>query len=164
MGVDINCLRQFIDYNPETGLFVRHTLCKADHESSLGPITSIDSGGYIIFSVLGTSYLAHRLAFAFTGLEIPELVDHKNRIRSDNTWLNLRAADKFINAQNRSKPSNNRSGCPGVIYDITRSKYRTYVRFNGKSYTAGRFASFDDAVVAITELKLKLSKAVLCQL
>ncbi len=156
MGVDINLIREYIDYNPESGLFSRIKLTVNDSVSDLGVITGLDNGGYIIFSVLGKSYLAHRLAFLFMGEDIPILVDHKNRIRSDNRWTNIRVADRFINAQNRGTPKNNVSGHPGVIFDKHRNKFRTYVRFNGKSYTAGRFAEFNNAVKALEDLKLNL--------
>ena len=156
MGVDIDLIRLYISYDPESGLFSRIKLAKNDSVSELGPITSLDNGGYVIFSVLGVSYLAHRLAFLFMGEDIPKLVDHKNRVRSDNRWCNLRPANKFVNAQNRSRPSNNVSGHQGVIFDKNRKKFRTYVRVNGKSYTAGSFTYFNDAVEAIEDLKSKL--------
>ena len=153
---NLNLLRQFISYDPESGHFTRHTRCRADNESALGVLTNKDSGGYVIFSVLGSSYLAHRLAFTFMGFDTPEFVDHINGIRHDNRWCNLRPANKFVNAQNRSRPSNNVSGHKGVIFDKNREKFRTYVRVNGKSYTAGRFTYFNDAVEAIEDLKSKL--------
>lgn len=157
MGINLHLIKQYIDYSPDSGIFSRIKLDKKDSVSSLGPIFGLDNGGYIIFSVLGQSYLAHRLAFLFMGEKIPELVDHKNRVRSDNRWVNLRAADKFINAQNRSMQKNNISGCPGVIFDKHRNKFRTYVRFNGRSYTAGRFVEFIDAVKALENLKSNLA-------
>jgi hypothetical protein len=156
--IDVTFLSRFISYDPSTGLFTRHTLCKADNNSSIGPLINKDSGGYIIFSVLGISYLAHRLAFPFMGLDMPDIVDHINRIRHDNRWVNLRSANKFTNAQNRGLGKNNRSGHPGVIYDKCRDKYRTYCRINGRQYTAGRFDIFDDAVTAIDELKTRILK------
>ena len=156
MCVDIDLIRLYISYDPESGLFSRIKLAKNDSVSELGPITSLDNGGYVIFSVLGVSYLAHRLAFLFMGEDIPKLVDHKNRVRSDNRWVNLQAADKFINAQNRGLQKNNVSGCAGIIYDKHRRKFRTYTRFNGKSYTAGRFEEFDEAVKALEDLKSNL--------
>ena len=159
MGVvNLDLLKQFISYDPISGVFTRHTLCNADRNSNLGPLVNTDSGGYVIFSVLGESYLAHRLAFAFMGLEIPEMVDHINRVRDDNRWVNLRPCSKSINAQNRSKHINNKSGCEGVIFDKIRGRFRTYIRFNGKNYTAGRFTSFEDAVKARNALKDSLMK------
>lgn len=159
MGVvNFELLKRFISYDPISGIFTRHTLCNADRNYILGQLINTDSGGYIIFSVLGESYLAHRLAFVFMGLEMPEIVDHINRVRDDNRWKNLRPCDRFVNAQNRSKPANNQSGCEGVIFDKIRGKFRTYIRFNGERYTAGRFTSFEDAVNAKNKLKDSLMK------
>lgn len=49
----------------------------------------------------------------------------------------------------RGKPTkSNKSGVVGVNWDKSRGKWQASIRFKGRRYNLGRFASFDDAVKA----------------
>lgn len=77
-----------LDYSPETGDF-RWKVDKPPRAKA-GNIAGHDNGrGYIIISINGSRYYAHRLAFIWMGENLPEEVDHKNHCRWDNRWENL---------------------------------------------------------------------------
>ena len=101
-------LLEDFEYNPITGLFVRKT-SKGKWKS--GEIAGgIDVHGYVKIRVKNSKYAAHRLAFLYMTGEVPNMIDHINRIKSDNRWENLRACDASENAANRSVHSNNSLG------------------------------------------------------
>ena len=85
-----------IAYNPDTGLFV---YTKETRSYNIGDSPSCIANGYLLISVNGFAEYAHRVAYYIMTGQIPELVDHKDRVRLNNKWENLRIADKFINAQ-----------------------------------------------------------------
>lgn len=100
-------LRKILHYDPETGEFVwlvdrlsagrvlahagdRAGYCRADGRYEIG--------------IGGISYFAHRLAFLWVTGDWPaEELDHKNRIKGDNRWCNLREATRTQNLTNRTK-------------------------------------------------------------
>lgn len=87
-------LKSLINYNPVTGEFSRAGYAKC------GTLTY---QGYLAIQVAGKRYYAHRLAwFYMTGKWPEDEIDHKNRIRNDNRWENLREADRYLQSTNRS--------------------------------------------------------------
>lgn len=63
-----------------------------------------DKDGYIAVSFEGSKYFAHRLAFVLkTGLWPAKYVDHIDRCRGNNAWINLRDVSAKVNAQNKAK-------------------------------------------------------------
>lgn len=73
-------------------------------------ITTIDNvDGYIVltltFNGKRKTYYAHRVIWKYMTGETPDTVDHKNRKRTDNRWVNLRNTTPKGNAQNNT-PAN----------------------------------------------------------
>lgn len=90
------------------------------------------------------AYAAHRLAYLYmTGAFPPEQVDHKNLIKSDNRWDNLRLATGSQNAANRPVRSQSKSGVKGV-WNV-RDKFVSVININGKQKYLGTFTSEDEA-------------------
>lgn len=119
------------------------------------------SGGYVIIKVDGQGYLAHRLAwFYMLGHWPTPDTDHKNRIRTDNRWKNLREGTRSFNLQNQGKPkSHNRLGVLGVIKTDEKwrkSKYKAVIGLNGKNIYLGRFLTPELAHAAYVKAKRKL--------
>jgi len=104
----------------------------------------VDLGSSPRFSVK-----VHRLmAAVFLSASSKDLVDHKNRNRSDNRLENLRLADAKGNARNRSTPANNTSGFKGVCWYPRYSKWVAQITLNGKRTCLGYFHSKSDAAKA----------------
>lgn len=104
MNLDLTAteLRSMVDYCPETGLFLwkqgPSRKCKAGD-----PIKgSLQPHGYIKIGLGFKRYYAHRLAWLYMVGRWPEdRIDHKNGVRSDNRFANLREATHPQNMINR---------------------------------------------------------------
>jgi phosphoribosyl-ATP pyrophosphohydrolase len=108
----VDRLREVLDYNPETGVFVNRKLgrpvgCRSKHL------------GYWIVTVTGHGqFYAHRLAWLYVHGEWPKFIDHINLDKMDNRLCNLRNVEQRINNQNkRDANKNNIAGFLGVSYD-----------------------------------------------
>lgn len=130
-----------LQYNSDTGVFSWVT----------GRVCGYIMDGYLVISVAGTQYRAHRLAFLIMTGSIPAYVDHINRCRSDNRWCNLRVATKAENCRNASKRKDNTSGIKGVSWNKEKSKYRAYIMLDRKQIHLGFFDTKDAAYIAYKE-------------
>ena len=72
-------------------------------------------------------------------------IDHKNNIRDDNRWENLREATQSQNIANAISSGRNKSGYRGVSYMATSGAWGAWIKVNGKSRFLGRFASKESA-------------------
>jgi len=77
-------------------------------------------------------------------------IDHKDRNKSNNAWVNLRLATMPENSVNCGIRSNNKSGFAGVSWDAKRNKWLAQIRINGKKTNLGRY---EDKQVAIDAWK-----------
>lgn len=97
-------LKSILHYDAETGVF---TSLRARGNVKKGQAcTAIDSNGYICISLLKQVFRAHRLAWFYVTGEWPKanmVIDHVNRIKTDNRLVNLREATYSVNAKNRGK-------------------------------------------------------------
>ena len=91
---DQETLVRLFDYDPETGVLtwrVRPAVNSRLHPGDLAG--TLHHSGYIQVGVDGVIYLAHRLIWKRqTGCDPDPEVDHRNRVRNDNRWANLREA------------------------------------------------------------------------
>lgn len=105
--------------------------------------------GYIELRLLGTLYLAHRLAFLYVKGRFPALdTDHIDGIRNNNKWANLREATRQENTRNACRPARNKSGHVGVIWHIPTRKWRAYISVNGEQGHLGLYEDIEDAKTA----------------
>lgn len=111
--------------------------------------------GYVLIGVDGALYLAHRLAWLWvTGNWPAVLIDHKNRIRDDNRWDNLREANKAQNAANSLVRSTSKSGIKGVSWCKATRKWRATITVNGKQRSLGRHTRVEAAAEAYRNAEL----------
>jgi AP2 domain len=82
-------------------------------------------------------------------------IDHRDGNGLNCTRNNLRPATHQQNVQNRGAPSNNRSGHPGVCWDKAVSRWKAYVRTDGKQQHLGYFDAKEEAVAARVEAARK---------
>ncbi len=140
-------LRRALQYNPETGVFIRKVTAgpahKGDVAGSLGGHTLKTRGRgalYILIWVYGYRYRAHNLAWLYMTGEWPTLqVDHKNRIKTDNRWENLRAATDQQNRANRGPNRDNKCGFKGVRWHPKTKKWAARIRIAGKEKSLGYY-------------------------
>jgi hypothetical protein len=102
--------------------------------------------GYRYVTVFGVAYPEHHLAWLYMSGVFPiAQVDHRNRIRDDNRWCNLRPATSKQNNENASLRRDNVSGTRGVSWDTTQRKWRAYIYHNKKQNDLGFFTALEDA-------------------
>ena len=141
-------LRSVLHYSPETGIFTWKV--STSRRVKTGDIAGSPEGhGYLQIRLQRRPHKAHRLAWLYVyGVWPTDQIDHINRIRTDNRIANLREVSHKQNNQNRSKPSNNTSGHPGVFWYKKNSKWQAYITHNQKKVHLGCFTDLEAAIAA----------------
>lgn len=135
-----------LDYNPATGDLVWKDRISGSTRRKGGGIAGyVRPDGYRTIDIGKKPYFAHRVIWCMVTGDWPERdIDHKNRIRNDNRWLNLRSATESQNAANTSYRKPNKAGARGV--EITRhGRYRVRIRHQGKLISLGIYADLERA-------------------
>jgi hypothetical protein len=150
-------LKANLSYDPETGVF--HWRRRQARSSARGCAGAIDAYGYVVIRVNKKLYKAHRLAWLYMTGEWPENgLDHKNRIKSDNRFANLRDVSQSTNMHNAQRRS--KSGVVGVVWDNRRQKWRAQIKIGYKHIYLGRFDTFEQAVAERRAAERRLAAAV----
>jgi hypothetical protein len=154
-------IKNHLEYNPTTGLFI--WIKKHKPNCVIGSKAGVvNTQGYITISFKGNQYLAHRLAYWYMNGMLPtHQIDHKNRIRTDNKWNNLRAVTNQINSQNSGLKSNNKTGYSGVHFRKDRKKYQVQIMYKNKRICIGHFKDLSDAVKARKDAEIRYGYPVL---
>jgi hypothetical protein len=108
------------------------------------------SDGYIVVRFKEKRFLAHRLIWWLYMREQPEIIDHKDRNRSNNRISNLRRATTQLNAVNSGIPSHNKSGAKGVSWIKAKGKWRADIKVNQRPIHLGYFDTIEAASEAYT--------------
>jgi hypothetical protein len=106
-------------------------------------IGSPHHSGYINILIDGEMHGAHRLAYFYMTGTWPPLdidVDHKNTVKTDNRWCNLRLANRSQTVANTKPSAANTSGYKGVSWNNESMKWMACIRMSGRSVTLGRFS------------------------
>lgn len=110
----------------------------ASHESSLG---------YMIVTIHGKHWMAHRIIWKLIYGEEPPEVDHISGQRSDNRLSNLRASDRQTNMRNLRTRKDNSSGHIGVNRTAD-GAWRAYITEDGRFKNLGHFKTYSEACQA----------------
>ena len=95
--------------------------------------------------------LLHRLVM---NISKDEIIDHKNRNRTDNRKNNLRIVTQHQNSFNKNKCSSNKTGITGVWWDKTKQRWVACIKYLGKNIRK-YFQNYDDAVRARLKAEIK---------
>lgn len=142
-------LRAYLAYNRETGLFYSRKTGK-----ELG---TLDKRGYFRISVKGKYRFAHRLAWFYEfGCWPAEILDHANRVTTDNRLVNLREANARENTVNRRSVLGASCSYKGVTFHKQCKKWQAAVQREGKNHYLGLFGTPEAARDAYNEAAVKL--------
>lgn len=93
-------LKELLHYDPDSGVFTwRVTVGPRGHAGSVAG--SLTQEGYWKIQISRSPYQSHRLAVLYMTGEWPEAdVDHRDGVRINNAWSNLRLCTRGENQQN----------------------------------------------------------------
>jgi len=137
--IDIEKLREMLDYNPETGEFRWKYKRRGKQPKQFGSLTP---NGYLNTRIGQKRYLLHRLAWACVYGYWPYEVDHINRDRTDNRLCNLREATPSQNRANTRCRS--KSGFKGVV-KMENGKFRSAITVNRQWKCLGMYDTPQEA-------------------
>lgn len=153
-------LRECLRYDEATGIFT--WLIDRGKRARMGApirVTELRFGKntYLSTCIYPKRYLVHRLAWFYMTGEWPIiLIDHKNRIGTDNAWKNLREADHSKNAQNIAESHcDSTTGILGV-YPLNSGRFTSRIYVNGKNRCLGAFDTPEMAQSAYLAAKREL--------
>lgn len=108
--------------------------------------------GYICFGIWYNNktykLYGHQFAWYFMYNECIPIIDHKNRIKTDNRKLNLRKSTRQLNRLN--------SNSKGYSFDSSTGKFLCQIMVKGKNINLGRFNKKEDASEAYNKYKEQL--------
>ncbi len=97
----------------------------------------------------GASHDLHRIAWLYVKGEWPvDEIDHKDRDKQNNKWLNLRPATRKQNLENVGVRAHSKSQIKGVYFDPKRKKWCAYIDHEKRRRHLGRFVEAADAQAA----------------
>ena len=101
-----------------------------------------------------TLIYAHRLHWYIRYNELPQVIDHINRDRSDNRIENLRKCTPSQSARNRLYPSST-SKYTGVSLSPNKKKWKSAIKVGDKNVCLGYFDNETDAAMAYNNAVIK---------
>lgn len=141
-------LREVLTYDPVVGrlTWLPRPGCARSDRSGLRAGT-VRKDGYRGVSVDRVNLLEHLAIWCLvTGRWPRHEIDHRNRIRDDNRWCNLREATPKQNKENSTLRRDNKLGVKGVAKD--RNQFVAYIYHHKKRLILGRFSCLADAAEA----------------
>lgn len=147
-------LKEILFYSPETGVFTWRVSRSRTKEGTIAGY--LIKKGYRIITIDKKRYLASRLAYLYMKGRFPrEEMDHKNRVRDDNRWNNLREVSSSGNSKNRSLRIDNSSGVAGVRWNEVKKKWRVTISHVHLGYFKNKLEAIQVRHKAEEEYELK---------
>ena len=157
--MDINKLRELLEFDGESGLFRWRVKRKKASPGSVAG--AINGKGYRYISFDNVSYRANRLAWFYAFGKWPAgQIDHINGNRDDNRLANLRDVTGRANSQNRLGANKNNSvRLLGVCYRPKTEKWKAQISVGGRSIHLGYFLTAEEAQAAYMRAKSSMHVA-----
>ena len=146
-------LRQLLDYNQDTGVFIRRIGSGGRAAGSVAG--NVRSDGYVYISIENKRYFAHRLAWLYTVGAWPSgQIDHRDGNTSNNAFANLRDVSQSVNMQNQKRAQRrSQSGVLGASWHEDKRKWMAQIELDGRSRYLGYFDSAEAAHAAYLSAK-----------
>ena len=161
MEITYEFVKERFTYHPE-GYLVWTKAANNQHSGKRAGYAKKD--GYIYIDLFNNkkSVGAHRLIFLWHHAHLPPMLDHINRVKTDNRIENLRSAT--TTQQNANKGINPRSATKykGVEYEKGRNRYRARITIQGKVKNLGRFKTPEEAHAAYMKAAKDLFRDFAC--
>lgn len=151
-------LRKLLRYEPETGLLFWRARPVTDFPNlrianawnsrwaEKEALSNVNDAGYRRGAILWVTCRAHRVIWAMQTGEWPMFeIDHQDKDRANNRWVNLREATRSENEMNKGQRADSRSGVKGVRWKAEKSKWQARIRLLGKETHLGYFDDIDAA-------------------
>lgn len=162
---DADYLRQCFSYEPDTGVlrwnsrpqehFTRSYEWLRWNGRYAGKPCGHASAKYIIVTLDGLDYPAHKLIWKLVTSDEPQEIDHRDRNKTNNRWMNLRPATHAENCRNRKRRK--ASNLP-VGVQRNGAKFTAYIGFEGTRHYLGIFETVEEAGDAYVDAALRLHK------
>lgn len=150
-------LKEILHYDPLTGIFTNKVSRSGVYAGEIAGW--LHKKGYWYVCVDGISIKGHQAAWLYMTGEWPSgRVDHRDRNKAHNAWLNLRIATNAENCRNLGLNKRNKSGVRGVVYRERKGRNPEWwasIRVDRKPIHLGIFRSLEDAAQARREAELK---------
>ena len=142
-----------ITYNKETGqLFWNKT---GSGRKLNRPIRTITKQGYLQTTIGGKQLKVHHVIwFIETGEWPKEQIDHRDKIKNNNRFVNLREGTS-VNQHNRTIKVG-QSGLSGAHWSSKKSRWYSSIRVGGVTKFLGYFDSKEAANIAYTDKKKEI--------
>lgn len=139
IDITLKQIKERLDYNPITGILTWKSVIRYSNRRIGQQAGSINVHGYRQIALLGKTRKATNLIWYMqTGVCPTKEIDHKNRIKSDDRWENLREVTRAQNQANIGIRINNTSGYKGIHY-CGNNKWRATLQYNKKKVHIGYF-------------------------
>lgn len=132
-------LLQILVYDPESGE-LRWRVPK-----TMGRRRAESCKEYRYINIDGEKYRAHQVIWMMQTGEWPSQIDHKNTIKSDNKWANLRIATQSQNQFNCHVRKHSTVGIKGVSFEKRSGNWYARIRHNGKQRNLGTYSTIEEA-------------------
>ena len=130
--------KKTLEYDYKTGVFSRWIEGKKEYKEA----GSINPKGYRMISVtidgIKKTLKAHRIAWYYYYGELPNLIDHIDGDKLNNSIFNLRSCTNQQNQQNKGIFKNNKTGYKGVFM-YREGFYTATIAYNNKRIYLGSF-------------------------
>ena len=147
MSLSASDLRALLRYDPDTGFFYwRGPPSRSVRAGATAG--ALGREGYRRIRINGARYYASRLAFLYmTGGWPKDEADHKNGMKGDDRWVNLREGTREENCFNRSRQKRHKSGYKGGFRHRS-GRWQAQVRARGQCKYLGLFDTPQEAHTA----------------
>lgn len=152
-------IRRNIKYDPITGLLTWKE--KSNRKIVIGSkVGGRNEFGHLVGNILGRGFMLHRVAwFLHYGAWPGAIIDHINRVPSDNRICNLREVTCSESMENISRHKDSKSGVLGVHAESKKNRrlqWKSSIQAQGRRIELGSFATIEEAQAAYLKAKQEM--------